>query len=392
MSAPGQFRPRRSSLLPPKEIDRLEMTSCLAELSLSFSGINLAFIDGGLLDSGLFNLGLLDSGLVLGQALKWLPAWLTPLWVIGAGITFGIILAVAVYGVLGFLSFIPPLGSMADEPKQGVIASLVVGAIAALALCSIYVPSAEEYNESLVLPLICIGLLLGFGFVYGLWHRTRAEWGQILTEGIVPYLLAVAGIFVLIGLIATPMVSRPMEFVRSIQQVNLVGDGTERLEVIVPAIDPNSDPDDSDFVPANISYNLRSAAQLSIESDRNILIADSSDPGTFSRRPQQVFAGEKMEFRSEDRQTPPIPGDSSRLHIQNREINPARVVFTFKYVPTIPEASTIVMLGVSSTVIDWLCTPPTLQRTKTAPSSTRSERSTSTVKSTWPGVSIRLIL
>ena len=35
--------------------------------------------------------------------------------------------------------------------------------------------------------------------------------------------------------------------------------------------------------------------------------------------------------------------------------------------------------------------PPTAQRTRMAPSSTRRLRSTSTVKSTWPGVSIRLM-
>ncbi len=38
------------------------------------------------------------------------------------------------------------------------------------------------------------------------------------------------------------------------------------------------------------------------------------------------------------------------------------------------------------------CTPPTAQSTSTAPSSTRSDRSTSTVKSTWPGVSMMLIV
>ncbi len=43
-----------------------------------------------------------------------------------------------------------------------------------------------------------------------------------------------------------------------------------------------------------------------------------------------------------------------------------------------------------STVIDCDCTPATAQRTSTAPSRTRSERSTSTVKSTWPGVSMML--
>ena len=40
------------------------------------------------------------------------------------------------------------------------------------------------------------------------------------------------------------------------------------------------------------------------------------------------------------------------------------------------------------TVSDWGSTPATESKTATAPSSTRRERSTSTVKSTWPGVSM----
>jgi len=43
------------------------------------------------------------------------------------------------------------------------------------------------------------------------------------------------------------------------------------------------------------------------------------------------------------------------------------------------------------TVSDWGSTPLTASNTAMAPSSTRRERSTSTVKSTWPGVSMRLI-
>ena len=44
------------------------------------------------------------------------------------------------------------------------------------------------------------------------------------------------------------------------------------------------------------------------------------------------------------------------------------------------------------TVSDCGSTPPTAQKTPTAPSSTRRERSTSMVKSTCPGVSMRLII
>jgi hypothetical protein len=43
------------------------------------------------------------------------------------------------------------------------------------------------------------------------------------------------------------------------------------------------------------------------------------------------------------------------------------------------------------TVSDWGSTPSLPSKTATAPSRTRSERSTSTVKSTWPGVSMMLI-
>ncbi len=43
------------------------------------------------------------------------------------------------------------------------------------------------------------------------------------------------------------------------------------------------------------------------------------------------------------------------------------------------------------TVSDCGSTPATPSNTATAPSRTRSERSTSTVKSTWPGVSMMLI-
>ena len=43
------------------------------------------------------------------------------------------------------------------------------------------------------------------------------------------------------------------------------------------------------------------------------------------------------------------------------------------------------------TCSDWGSTPSLPSKTATAPSSTRSERSTSTVKSTWPGVSMMLI-
>ena len=52
---------------------------------------------------------------------------------------------------------------------------------------------------------------------------------------------------------------------------------------------------------------------------------------------------------------------------------------------------TLYLLACRHTVSVWGSTPATPSKTATAPSSTRSERSTSTVKSTWPGVSMMLM-
>ena len=131
-----------------------------------------------------------QPGLIVGQMAKKLPIWLTPLWVIGAGIMLGAIACLIVYGLLSLLSFIPSLGSLPDSPQRGITASLVVGGIIAAFLCFQFVPREDDYAESLFLPLICVGLATGFGLIYGMWHRTRLEWSTIASEGIVPYLLS----------------------------------------------------------------------------------------------------------------------------------------------------------------------------------------------------------
>ena len=52
---------------------------------------------------------------------------------------------------------------------------------------------------------------------------------------------------------------------------------------------------------------------------------------------------------------------------------------------------TLYLSACRHTVSDCGCTPATASKQATAPSSTRSERSTSAVKSTWPGVSMMLM-
>ena len=282
-----------------------------------------------------------EPALIIAQASNWLPVWLTPVWLISVGLVLGAIVSLIVFGVLSILSFIPGLGTIADSPRRGVTASVLLGVVFAALLCWQFVPHAGEYAQSLFAPLIVIGLILGFGVIYGMWHRTRSEWPQILTDGVVPYLLSTVGAFALVGMAATYWVEGPMEYLQSIPAVNLVGDGTVTIPVSVPG-SPDVEADQAPFHQANLDYNFRNLSELTIESDRTVQFADAADPAGFSRSPTRINAGETMVYRYEDRQTPPIPGNPERLHIQNRELDAANVVFTFKYLPPIPQVASAV--------------------------------------------------
>ncbi|TWU48561.1 hypothetical protein Poly51_44610 [Rubripirellula tenax] len=290
----------------------------------------------------------LAPSMILAQGINWVPAWLTPLYVIAIALVIGAAIAAVYYGVLAVLSYIPGLGNLADSSKVGVTASVVVGGLIGAVLCFLYLPTSGggDFAYALILPLLTIGLILGFGLIYGMWHRTRSEWFEILGEGVVPYLLGVAALFVVVGLASAPLVTEPLDFFKAIPAVNFVGDGVTELTVVVPGVG-DSDPDESAFHPAMINYNLRNLSELRIRSDKTILLADSADTAAFSRVPYRINADEEQIFRSAERESPPIPGDASRLHIQNREINPATVVFSLTSTPPIPEAKSIVVIAFS---------------------------------------------
>ena len=281
---------------------------------------------------------------VIAQGSNWWPAFFTPLWLIGVAFVLGALISLAFYGVLSLASLIPPLGNLADNRVAAVTGSLVIGSVIASFLCLTYVPRVgdPEYQNTLIPSLIIIGLILGFAIVYGMWHRTRREWPAMLSEGVVPYLLGTAGAMAALGLVATPWVVDRNEILASISQVNLLSDGTEVRSVEIPGIGVS---DAAPFVPADIAYSLRSLAELEISSNRNIALADSSDPVAFTRAPTRVFAGEPMTYRYADREVPPIPGDSSTLHIQNIETDTAEVTFKFTSRPDVTEVNALVALA-----------------------------------------------
>ena len=80
-----------------------------------------------------------------------------------------------------------------------------------------------------------------------------------------------------------------------------------------------------------------------------------------------------------------MPSRSAIMSIVRSKSAPTRSILLMKQ-----RRGTRYLSACRQTVSDWGSTPATASKTTTPPSSTRSERSTSTVKSTWPGVSMML--
>ncbi|MDV6031168.1 MAG: ABC transporter permease [Phycisphaera sp. RhM] len=288
---------------------------------------------------------LFPGPMLLGQIADWFPIWVTPIYTIAIGLLLGAGVAALFYGVLALLSFIPPLGKLADSPTTGNIASLVIGGVIAVLLCSQYAWSDDGFAQTLILPLVLIGLVMGYAIIYAMWFRTRVEWGEILTEGIVPYVLSVAGLFVLVGMAGSYFISDPMRFVRSLSEVHLVGDGVTEVALTIPGADPSISPDAATFHPQSIDYDLTGISELKISTDKTVMLADGAEMIDFERNPTRVDAGETLVFRYQDRDQPPLPQDPSRFHIQNRELDPATVTITMTSIPRVPEVTHAAGIG-----------------------------------------------
>ena len=169
--------------------------------------------------------------------------------------------------------------------------AFTTGGVIAAVLCVIFLPRVGQYQQMLVLPLIIAGVIGGFAVVYGVWHRTRSELLSIVSEGVIPYLLGTAGVFALIGLAATPLIEEPKEIIGSIWQVNLLSDGSQEVvRQLEPAPLELDNPDEAPFQKVPMDYVMFNVSELTVVSDKTIIIADAASPAQFRMPPVRIDA------------------------------------------------------------------------------------------------------
>jgi len=107
-----------------------------------------------------------------------------------------------------------------------------------------------------------------------------------------------------------------------------------------------ANPDDAEFQKVPMDYVMFNVAELTLTSDRTIIIADAQSPADFLMPPVRVNAGETVRYSREGLDRPPLPLDPARVFMQNREVDPATVKITMTTRPTVPEAASIVTTAI----------------------------------------------
>lgn len=290
---------------------------------------------------------LVDMGLppLLAQAGPWLPTWVTPVWILAAGLAAGLILAALILGVYIGLSKIPFLGNLAEDRRRGHLVAAGLSLVVGLGLSYAIVSGIEDANRAYaVTPLMVVGAILGWSFVFGVWRRTAGELTTILSEGVFGYSLMVIGGAAVLGLLATPLVQQPMRILASVPEVFTSGESVVPVEV--PGAPLDSTGDAAPFVRLDVEYDPYRSSEVTISSNRSIIIADAETPDAFAMTPTRIEPDEPLTWKADSKLPPPIPADPQRgIYVQNREIDPADVSFRFVTHPQVPQAATIPITG-----------------------------------------------
>lgn len=283
------------------------------------------------------------------QSTPWLPVWITPLWILAVGLAIGFAACIVMLLVLGALSFVPGLGKLAEKPAVANTVSLVIAALTAVGLMGVYYGQVEsQYRSLMIVPVVLLSVIVGFGLVYGMWTRTIREIWSILTEGVMAYILGTALVMMVIGLAVTPLANDTRETLASLSQVNWIDNGEKVTPITVDAISPDVDPDQAPFKNFVIPFQKEGVEEIVIETDRTIILADAETPKDFTRASIRISPDAPFTWKRGGMEYWPLaPEPSIGVWIQNREIDPATVTFRLVSQPAVREVSTIVVTALS---------------------------------------------
>jgi ABC-type transport system involved in multi-copper enzyme maturation permease subunit len=291
---------------------------------------------------------------------NWVTVWFTPIWVLAVGLSLGLVLTLLLVGLMAVLSRIPFLGNLASRRPQADLVAGVIAVLFTVGAASFFLPRSTDPDRLfLILPLLAVGALLGWGFVFGVWRRTARDLQNIFQEGVFLYLLVPIALTAVIGLCVSFFVESPRLILES---VPLSLRSSERVwEIPLAPAPSDQSPDAAPFVEVELDYEPERVTAVNVVTDRTVLVADAADPGQFLEPPKRLEPDEPVRWKRGDQGQPPLPLTSKRgVFMQNREVFPAQLTITIESKPPVPEALAIPV--VAGMVVALLLTYITLRQ------------------------------
>ena len=295
---------------------------------------------------------MLNLPLPLAATEFWMTTWLTPIWLVGMGVGAGLIAFAAVLGVLWLLSRIAPLEQFRRSgwPAHGAAfaISIVLGGLLAWWARSFFPVEPTENSTSewalIATALWILSALVSWALIFCPNRRLFGEARSLFFEGIGAFLLLSLIVISITGVMCSAIVNQPIETLASLQE--LFSTGQRSQTVTVAGIDLSNE--NSPLEKVDINYDSPRLVEVEIKSDRNILMADAANPGSFAMKPVRVEANTPLSWRRQGVIPPPLPVlEGAGLYIQNYEIDPATVTITWRTLPPVPQVITIIFAAIT---------------------------------------------
>jgi ABC-type transport system involved in multi-copper enzyme maturation permease subunit len=304
----------------------------------------------------------LTSLAILGASDFWLTKWLTPIWLLGAGIGIGMVLIGLVVVLLRALSLIP----VSDFLQKNRAIAHVIALTITLALggsmyvlgCSAFadanelsidspiwnIEQATKPNQEQVMfgiATLLLSFVVGWGLVFGSMPKYASELTRTLTEGVPFYFLIFCSLLIVTTLGITFLVDEPLAKLQSIPSLFMA-----RAEAIDMTIDVAKEDASGNkllqMVETNFNPSLLTGVRIT--STKDVLIADAELADKSEMTPRRIEAGGELFWLKNFSEAPPISMDpGAGVYVLNLEKEPAEFRIELLSLPPVPEMMMVVI-------------------------------------------------
>lgn len=298
--------------------------------------------------------GLLNSFTV--RVEPWVSNWLTPIWILSAGVLTGVAACAALW-LLGFvLSRIAPLSQFCEKRTNRLVAGIVLGLVLVGAATPWLIGQLQQHWAAagdktqvtdvlwMFLPATAAAVIAGIALVTLASRRTMEELPLLFQEGPLFWIAVTIGAFALFGVLGTAVIRDPDAMVDSL--VRWPSMGTKSYEFTVQGQKEQQEGAALAEQEVPITLHRAEVRSMTFASDESVLISGHPSEEASPVEPFVVSAGEPLSFAGDPHGLFGDVEQLNSLYVRNYGNQDATLKLTVVTGPATPEMLTVPIMGV----------------------------------------------